>query len=126
MSESEKATPSPSIFVGALRIAANPAFLISISDSYAEDKWVHRLADTLWDAVAKDRVAMEHEGEELNMDNVTSLSTLRCGWLDGCDKMGIVVHGGLLYIGDRMVVPRIKELRESSDKLPASQGSRGI
>lgn len=98
--------------VAALRIAADPAFLTQILDGYSEDKWVHCLTDTLWDTVVKDHVASGPDGEGKDIGSVDSLTALCRGWLDGCDKVGIVIRAGLLYVGDRLVIPRIPELRE--------------
>lgn len=92
-------------------------FLTKISDGYAEDKWVRRLADTLWDSVAKDCTSEKHDSEDIDINSVDALTALRCGWLDEYNKMGIVVRAGLLYVGDRMVIPRIPELRETLFRL---------
>ena len=83
---------------------------MQISDGYDEDNWTKKLAETMWDGQA--RLEAEVAGEGLS-----GLQALRKGLLDGRKVSGISARDGLLYVGDRLVIPRAADLREAVFRL---------
>ena len=92
--------PSPPVCsVRSLSVASDPAWLERIRAGYASDRWCLRLLRSLC------------------ADGADPLSSLSCGSLDGLSLAGVSVRDGLLFVGDRLCVPRVPELREALYRL---------
>lgn len=85
--------------LGSLRISSDPAWLARIRDGYAHDRWCGRL------------IALLAEG------HADPCQLLSSGQLDGKSGSGVRVSNRLLYVGDRLVIPRVPELREGIFRL---------
>lgn len=84
---------------GSLRISSDPAWLKRIRDGYAHDRWCGRLLGLLAEGQAD------------------VFAQLASGALDGKAGSGVRVNNGLLYVGERLVIPRVPELREGIFRL---------
>ncbi len=86
---------SPVAALGTLTIASDPAWLTRIRDGYTDDRWCLCLL------------------RSLTADNIDPIPPLRAGLLDGASVAGVSVRDGLLFVGDRLCIPRVTEIREA-------------
>ncbi|KAJ8462836.1 hypothetical protein ONZ51_g10647 [Trametes cubensis] len=93
------AAQQPGAHAGALRVSTDPAWLERIRDGYQSDKWCLRL------------LALVSNGAK------DPLLSLREGSLEGRISCGVRVSNGLLYVGDRLCIPRVPDLREGIFRL---------
>lgn len=84
---------------GSLRVASDPMWLSRIRAGYACDKWCLRLIGLVADG------------------HPEPLGLLEKGELDGRESAGVCVTNRLLYIGNRLCIPRVPELREGIFRL---------
>ncbi|OJT13288.1 Transposon Tf2-12 polyprotein, partial [Trametes pubescens] len=91
--------PRAAIPSGTLRVSSDPAWLTRIRDGYSHDRWCGRLLGLLADG----------------QNDV--FAQLAAGALDGKTGSGVRVAHGLLYVGERLVIPRVPELREGIFRL---------
>ncbi|THG92770.1 hypothetical protein EW026_g8249 [Hermanssonia centrifuga] len=91
--------------VSALEIRCDLDWVSAVKSGYLVDPWCLRLLESLWDSVAQKAVGVETVG-------VSAVEALSRGWLDTRVRNGIGVRLGLLYVGERLVVPRTGTLRE--------------
>ncbi|THG93879.1 hypothetical protein EW026_g7472 [Hermanssonia centrifuga] len=111
MSRKPSITPPAAVAAtSALEIRCDSAWISSVKAGYALDSWCSRLLDSLWDPVAQAAIGTEAAG-------ISALDALGRGWLDERDRNGISVRLGMLYVGQRLIVPRIGSLREDVFKL---------
>ncbi|PSR72196.1 hypothetical protein PHLCEN_2v11935 [Hermanssonia centrifuga] len=96
--------------VSTLQIRCDANWITAVKSVYAVDSWCSRLLDSLWDPIAQAAVGDESSG-------VLSLGALTRGWLDNRTRKGVSMRLGLLYVGDRLVIPRVGSLREDVFKL---------
>ena len=73
--------------------------------AYENDWYTRRLADSLWTAEVKAQVGKEANG-------CSAMDALQRGWLDGRRSFGHEARRSLLFVADRLVVPRVAHLRE--------------
>lgn len=90
--------------VNHLTVSSDPSWLQNIRDGYATDNWTVKLLDSLWSTLPAERRA--EAGDR------SPLQALDAGLLDEHSRMGITVRDRLLYVGERLVVPRVNSLRE--------------
>lgn len=88
-----------------LQIAADPAWLTSVREGYTHDRWCVQIVNSL--VLAAPRSDKQRDG----------LAALRRNELDGVTRLGVRVSDGLLYVGDRLVIPRHGPLREQLFRL---------
>ncbi|THG93880.1 hypothetical protein EW026_g7473 [Hermanssonia centrifuga] len=111
MSRKPSITPPAAVAAtSALEIRCDSAWISSVKAGYALDSWCSRLLDSLWDPVAQAAIGTDAAG-------ISALDALGRGWLDERDRNGISVRLGMLYVGQRLIVPRIGSLREDVFKL---------
>ncbi|PSR72503.1 hypothetical protein PHLCEN_2v11626 [Hermanssonia centrifuga] len=91
--------------VSAIEIRCDLDWVSAVKSGYLVDPWCLRLLESLWDSVAQKAVGVETVG-------VSAVEALSRGWLDTRVRNGIGVRLGLLYVGERLVVPRTGTLRE--------------
>ncbi|OJT13579.1 Transposon Ty3-I Gag-Pol polyprotein, partial [Trametes pubescens] len=84
---------------GSLRISSDPAWLKRIRNGYAHDRWCGRLLGLLAE------------------DQTDVFMQLASGALNGKAGSGVRINNGLLYVGERLVIPRMPELREGIFRL---------
>ncbi|OJT13242.1 Transposon Tf2-12 polyprotein [Trametes pubescens] len=89
----------PSVAASTLRVSSDPAWLMRIQRGYAEDKWCMRLLHMLTGGQG-DVIAL------LNSDE-----------LNGRSSCGVSVRNRLLFVGDRLCIPRVSDLREGIFRL---------
>ncbi len=85
--------------VRALSAASDPAWLIRIRNGYADDRWCRRLLKTL------------------APESKDPLAALLAGDINGISSCGITARESLLFVGDRLCIPRVPDLRESLYRL---------
>ena len=78
-----------------LRIASDPRWLTTIREGYATDAWCRKLLASLASGVPGDASHL-----------------LETGALDGKSAGGVSVRDRLLFVADRLVIPRVSDLRE--------------
>ncbi|PSS05114.1 hypothetical protein PHLCEN_2v3941, partial [Hermanssonia centrifuga] len=103
--QSSSPTRHPETTASILRVHPEPQWLETVKQGYSSDTWCTRLLSSLWDPVAQSAVGPNALG-------VTAEDALHRGWLNGRERYGVCVRAGLLYIGERLVIPRIAALRE--------------
>lgn len=91
--------------IGRLRTSIDAAWMKKIREGYSEDSWTRKLAESLWDTEAKQLIGEKAAG-------IDGVAALKDGYLDGRERHGIAVRNGLLYVGERLVIPRVADLRE--------------
>ncbi|THG94041.1 hypothetical protein EW026_g7348 [Hermanssonia centrifuga] len=94
--------------VSGLRISCDADWISAVKSGYEVDSWCSRLIDCLWDPIAQKDIGDEAAG-------VSASEAL--GWLDSRSRNGVSVRLGMLYVGNRLVVPRTGTLREDVFKL---------
>ncbi len=99
LSTSRPGLPVASAAIRALSVATDPAWLTRIRAGYADDRWCKRLLRSLCD------------------DHSEPLLALQQGLLNGKDIAGVSVIDSLLFVGDRLCIPRVPEIRESLYRL---------
>ncbi|PSR71874.1 hypothetical protein PHLCEN_2v12251, partial [Hermanssonia centrifuga] len=112
MSRKPQPTPltSPVAAISSLKIRCDSEWVSAVKSGYLDDPWCLRLLESLWDPVAQGAVGPESTG-------VSAVDAFSRGWLDTRARNGIAVRFGLLYVGERLVVPRSGSLREDVFRL---------
>lgn len=90
--------------INRLTVSADPDWLSSVRAGYAEDTWTVKLLDSLCFTLPEARRAL--------VGDRSPLDALSDGLLDDHTRMGITVRNRLLYVGERLVIPRVNALRE--------------